>query len=162
MRCGRDHAVRAPADVSPACNGSGGAGAPARAAAPITIQATKDLTYSPLGESSAFSASAARRRASVCLVSCPLGVSRLDVSLLSIGPLGGRLGSGRCGDWQPPSSCNPRLSVLSNDFAVLPCSAAENMKESRRFANGLAPWTLQTADVMIIVGNAKGRDYKLY
>ena len=48
---------------------------------------------------------------------CFLGVSRLDVSLLSIGPLGGRLGSGRCSDWQPPSSCNPRLSVLSNDFA---------------------------------------------
>ena len=69
---------------------------------------------------------AARRRASVCLISCPLRVSRLDVSLLSIGPLsgllgigplGGRLGSGRCGDWQPPSSCNPHLSVLSNDFA---------------------------------------------
>ena len=61
---------------------------------------------------------------------CRLGCGRRDYRLLgfcllvdrpSIGPLIGRLSvgklGGRRGDWQPPSSCNPHLSVPSNDFA---------------------------------------------
>ena len=57
--------------------------------------------------------------------------------LLSVGLLGCRLGSGRRVDWHPPFPIRPLSSMGKPRFLlVLPCSAAENMKESRRLANG--------------------------